>query len=238
MNPVPSVEEIRRRLDLIRTRISEAALRSGHSAGEVSLLAVTKGQPVELVRRAAEAGLALFGENRVAEGAKKIEVLRDELPNLTWKLIGPLQTNKAGQALKYFAEVESVDRERLVDRLGRLLEATDKLLPVLLEFNLAGEPSKSGAPPERARELARAALECPHLQVRGVMAIPPFDPDPERSRPYFRRLREIRDFLQEEFRHPFPELSMGMSHDFAVAVEEGSTEVRIGTALFGPRDEA
>jgi pyridoxal phosphate enzyme (YggS family) len=136
--------------------------------------------------------------------------------------------------------VESLDRERLAVRLeGLLAEAgPGRVLRVLLEINVAGEASKSGVPADEAARLCSAALACPHLDVRGLMAVPPYDPDPEKSRPFFRRLVEIRDRLAAEFGRPFPELSMGMSHDFAVAVEEGSTEVRIGTALFGPREAA
>jgi len=187
------------------------------------------------VRAAAAAGQMLFGENRVAEGARKIEATRAELPLLEWRLIGTLQTNKAGAALQYFSALESLDRQRLVERLERLLEETSRRLPVLLEVNLASEPTKSGARPEELEKLAAAALASPHLDVRGLMAVPPFEPDPERSRPSFRRLRELRDRLAERFGRAFPELSMGMSHDYEVAVAEGSTQVRLGTALFGPR---
>ena len=218
--------------------IARAAAKAGRRPEDVALLAVSKGQPAELVRRAAHAGFALFGENRVAEGAWKIQAVRGEFPGLTWKLIGPLQTNKAAQALQWFAMVESMDRQRLADRLERLLTGSQRRLPVLLEFNLAGEAAKSGAPPGEAEALARGVLACPHLEVRGVMAVPPFDPDPERCRPYFRQLRELRDRLADSLRRELPEISAGMSHDFEVAVEEGATEVRLGTILFGPREAA
>ncbi len=235
---VLSVEEIAPRREHILSRIARAAERAGRDPAEVALLAVTKGHSAETVRNAARAGLTLLGENRVAEGVKKIELLRAELPGLVWKLIGPLQSNKAAAALQYFSAVESLDRQRLVERLERLLSAPERTLPVLLEFNLGSEPTKSGAPPGEAQTLARVALGCPHLDVQGVMAIPPFAPDPEGARPYFRQLREIRDRLAQHFGRAFPEISMGMSHDFEVAVEEGSTEVRIGTALFGLREAA
>jgi len=150
-------------------------------------------------------------------------------------LIGPLQTNKAKPALQYFSVIESLDRERLAARLEGLLSAEGRRLPVLLEINLGAEETKSGSPPEQAEALASSALTSPHLEVRGLMAVPPFTEDPEGARPYFKRLREIRDRLADRFGKPFPELSMGMSHDFEVAVEEGSTQVRLGTALFGPR---
>jgi pyridoxal phosphate enzyme (YggS family) len=150
-------------------------------------------------------------------------------------LIGPLQSNKAKPALQYFSVIESLDRERLAARLEGLLAAEGRILPVLLEVNLGAEETKSGSPPERAEALASSALACPHLDVRGLMAVPPFTEDAEGARPYFKRLRELRDRLAGRFGRPFAELSMGMSHDFEVAVEEGSTEVRLGTALFGPR---
>jgi PLP dependent protein len=237
IDPV-SVESIRLRLEGIREQIVRAAASSGRSSDTVALLAVTKGHGVETIRNAARAGLSLFGENRVAEGVAKIEALRGQLPGAVWKLIGPLQTNKVKAALQCFQSVESLDRERLVERLERFLAAEGRTLPVLLEINLGGESAKSGARPEEAEALARAAVSSAHLDVRGLMAIPPFTEDPEAARPWFRRLRELRDRLSDHLGRPLPELSMGMSHDFTVAVEEGSTEVRIGTALFGPREAA
>jgi len=235
---VLSEGEIAGRRAAALTAIARAAERSGRPAGSVALLAVTKGQPAELVRRAARAGFTLFGENRVQEGSAKIEALRGEFPQLTWKLIGPLQTNKAALALQWFAAVESMDRQRLADRLEKILTGSERRLPVLLEINLAGEASKSGVAPEEALPLARTVIACSHLQVRGVMAVPPFDPDPERSRPHFRKLAQLRDRLADGLGLALPEISAGMSHDFAVAVEEGSTQVRLGTALFGPREAA
>jgi len=236
LKDLPSEDELSTRRERILSRIAAAAHRRGRDSGEVALLAVTKGHPAELVRRAARAGFRLFGENRVVEGARKIEALAPEFPGLAWRLIGPLQTNKAKAALQWFSAIESLDRERIAARLESLLAAEDRTVPVLLEINVGGEATKSGARPEEAESLARAALACPHLDVRGVMAVPPFDPDPEASRPFFRKLSEIRERLADRLQHPFPELSIGMSHDFEVAVEEGATEVRVGTALFGPRE--
>ena len=233
-----STEEIRERRDHILGRIARAAESRGRDPAGVVLLAVTKSHPAELVRRAAAAGLRLFGENRVAEGVGKIEQLREELSGADWRLIGPLQTNKAKAALQYFSAVESMDRQRLAQRLETLLLPEDRRYPVLLEFNLGGEESKSGASPENAGEFAAGVLAMEHLDVRGVMTVPPFTEDPEGARPYFRRLVEIRDSLSDRFGRPFPEVSMGMTHDFEVAVEEGATEVRVGTALFGPREPA
>ncbi|MGH9399761.1 MAG: YggS family pyridoxal phosphate-dependent enzyme [Thermoanaerobaculia bacterium] len=233
-----SQDEIAARRAAAIESIARAAEKSGRAPATIDLLAVTKGQPAEVVLRAARAGCRLFGENRVAEAAEKIQAVRAEFPALTWKLIGPLQTNKAALALQWFAMVESVDRQRLADRLERLLEGSPRLLPVLLEVNLAGEATKSGASAEGVVALARAVAASPHLDCRGVMAVPPFDPDPERARPWFRQLREIRDRIEGSLGRKLPEISAGMSHDFTVAVEEGSTQVRLGTALFGPREEA
>ncbi len=233
-------EEIARRRAGILESIARAASKAGRRPDAVALMAVTKGHGPDTVRGAAHAGITLFGENRVQEGSAKIAAIGSEFPGLSWRLIGPLQTNKAKSALQWFAAVESLDRERLAVRLESLLAEAPggRVLPVLLEVNLGDEASKSGVPPGEAQRLFEAALACPHLEVRGLMAVPPYDPDPEESRLHFRRLFELRESLAAQFRRPMPELSMGMSHDFAVAVEEGSTEVRIGTALFGPREAA
>jgi PLP dependent protein len=236
----PTREEIARRRARILEAIGKAAGRSGRRAEDVALMAVTKGHGADTVREAARAGLTLFGENRVQEGSAKIAALGAEFPGLSWRLIGPLQTNKAKSALQWFSAVESLDRERLATRLETLLaeEPAGRTLPVLIEVNLGGEASKSGVDPAGAGRLLEALRTRPHLAVRGLMAVPPFDEDPEASRPYFRRLAALRDRLSAESGLPLTELSMGMSHDFAVAVEEGATEVRIGTALFGPREAA
>ena len=218
--------------------VAAAAGKTGRHAGDVALMAVTKTHSPEVVRAAARAGLTRFGENRVQEGAPKAEALRTEFPGLEWRLIGPLQTNKAKTALQWFQVVETVDRERLAQRLESLLQEGGRQLPVLIEVNLAGEASKSGVPAGDAPRLLDAVLACPHLDLRGLMAVPPYDPDPEKSRPHFAALRELRDRLAKAAGRPLPELSMGMSHDFAVAVEEGATEVRVGTALFGARSAA
>jgi len=227
----------RRRAEILQS-IADAAWRSGRGPDEIALMAVTKTHPAEVVARAARAGITLFGENRVQEGVAKIQALAGEFPKLEWRLIGPLQTNKAKTALQWFRSVETLDRERLAVRLEALLAEQDRSLPVFLEINAGLEASKSGVVPEAAEKLAEAVRACKHLEMRGLMAVPPFDPDPEKSRPYFARMRELRDRLSARLGLPLRELSLGMSHDFAVAVEEGSTEVRIGTALFGPREAA
>ena len=233
-----SENELLERRERILVRIAEAAARAGRSPKDVALVAVTKGHPTALVVNAAKAGFTVFGENRVGEGVRKIEAVRPRFAGLVWRLIGPLQTNKAKPALQFFSAIESLDRERLAARLEGLLSAEGRRMPVLLELNVGGEPTKSGASPEAAEDLARAAFACEHLDVGGLMAVPPFQEDSQLSRPYFRQLREIRDRLEDRIGRPLPELSMGMSHDFEVAVEEGATEVRVGTALFGPRTTA
>jgi len=239
MTDLPLEELARRRARILET-IATAAAKGGRRPADVTLMAVTKGHGVATVRNAARAGLTRFGENRVQEGSAKIAALGGEFPSLTWRLIGPLQTNKAKTALQWFSAVESLDRERLAVRLETLLAGQEpgRRRPVLLEINLGGEASKSGAAPEEAPRLLEAILACPHLEPRGVMSVPPFDEDPEKSRPYFRRLVEVRDGISGRFGLALPEISMGMSHDFSIAVEEGATVVRVGTALFGPRNAA
>ncbi len=236
-NPLPGSSIASRRAAILEC-IARAAERVGRDPASVSLLAVSKTQPAAAVRAAAAAGQTLFGENRVAEGIGKIEALAGDLPALSWRLIGPLQTNKVKAALQWFAMVESLDRERLAARLEVALPHGSPAYPVLIEVNVGGEPSKSGVSPAGVEALTGAVLARGRLDVRGLMTVPPFDPDPEAARPHFRRLREIRNRLAGRFGRPFPELSMGMSHDFEVAVEEGATEVRVGTALFGPREPA
>ncbi len=226
------------RLAAIDARIARAADRAHRDPASISLLAVTKTHPVEVVREAARAGHTLFGENRVGEGAAKIEALKGEFPGLSWRLIGPLQSNKIKAALQWFGMVETLDRERLASRLAALLPAAAAPFPVLLEVNVGGEATKSGIRPDEAEALALAARSTGRLVVRGLMTVPPFDPNPESARPHFRSLRELRDRLADRLGSPLPELSMGMSHDFEVAIEEGSTEVRVGTALFGDRTTA
>src|SRR6476659_2903416 len=211
---MPDLSAIASRRGDILERIARAAGRVGRDPGSVSLLAVSKTHSADAVRAAARAGQTLFGENRVAEGIAKIEALSGELPGLSWRLIGPLQTNKVRAALQWFSMLESLDRERLAARLEAALPAGSPPYPVLIEVNVGGESSKSGVSPGEVEALAGAVLARGRLDVRGLMTVPPFDADPEAARPHFRRLREIRDSLAGRFGRPFPELSMGMSHDF------------------------
>ena len=235
MSGVSVGEIIRRRAEILEA-VARAAGTRNRDPATVTLTAVTKGHSAETVGNAVGAGLTVFGENRVQEGVAKIDAVKARFPQVSWRLIGPLQTNKAKTALQYFQVLESLDRERLAARLESLLVAEERVLPVLIEINIGKEPSKSGVFPEDSPRLCEAALSCAHLEVRGLMAVPPYADDPERSRPYFRQLAGLRDRLAEQFGRPLPELSMGMSHDYSVAVEEGATEIRVGTALFGPRE--
>jgi PLP dependent protein len=222
----------------VRERIEAAVRRTGRNPEEVSLMAVTKTFPPERIREAYAAGLRLFGENRVQEFAGKAEAVRD-LAGAEWHMIGHLQTNKTAKAAELFSAIDSVDSVRLAEKLDSAAENEAKRLPVLIEVNVGGETAKSGVDPDSGEleEILQAAPHLSHLQVRGLMTIPPFSEDPQRSRPYFRRLRELRDQIAAR---QLPSvamdvLSMGMSHDFEVAIEEGSTCVRIGTAIFGER---
>jgi pyridoxal phosphate enzyme (YggS family) len=203
-------------------------------------MAVTKTFPPELIRQAHGAGTRVFGENRVQEFAGKADALRD-LADAEWHLIGHLQSNKAAKAVELFNTVDSVDSVRLAEKLNSCAEAAGKALPVLIEINVGGEEAKSGVAPA-SPELEQLLLKAPqwkNLVIRGLMTVPPYTEDPEGARPYFRQLREIRDGIAAR-KLPavsLDVLSMGMSHDFEVAIEEGSTCVRVGTAIFGERQK-
>jgi pyridoxal phosphate enzyme (YggS family) len=234
----PDAGDLPRRLREVRERIARACERGRRDEAGVELVAVTKTHSAEVVRRAAEAGLSVFGENRVQEGVAKIEALRSDFPALSWRLIGRLQSNKAKTAVRYFEEIQSVDRSSLLEILSREAGASGRRLPICVEVNVGGEASKGGTDPDGARALVESALASPSIELRGLMTVPPFSEDPEASRSFFRALRSLRDRLRDETGAPIPGLSMGMSHDFEVAIEEGATAVRVGTALFGPREAA
>jgi pyridoxal phosphate enzyme (YggS family) len=224
-------ETIRDRLLRVHERIKAAAARAGREPSSVTLVAVSKTMPLDLIRQALEGGVTILGENRVQEAAGKIAALPGAA---VWHLVGHLQTNKAKQAVQLFELIHSADSLKLVQALDRHGREAGKRVRCLVEVNLGGEESKGGAKEADTRDLLAAAQGLVNLQVEGLMAIPPLLPSPEQVRPYFRRLRALRDRLEGEgFR--LPQLSMGMTHDFEVAVEEGATLVRIGTAIFGPR---
>lgn len=226
-------ESIRENIDRVHERIASACARAERREGAVRLIAVSKTFPADSIRAAFEAGLRDFGENRVQEMAAKQPVLQD-LP-ITWHMIGHLQSNKAARACELFQWVHSVDSGPLSLRLDRAAGAAGKKLPILLEVNLGGEESKAGTAEKDAPELAAMVTELANLDLRGLMAIPPYFEDPRQSRPYFRRLRELAERLRGAGLANITELSMGMSHDFEVAIEEGATMIRVGTALFGER---
>jgi PLP dependent protein len=220
------------RVATVKARIEAACRRAKRDPEDVAILAVSKTVPAEVVREVVSLVEAI-GENRVQEAVAKRPIVGGGLP---WHLIGPLQRNKAKQALEVFDLVESVDRTEIADRLEQLLSGSTRVMPVFLEVNIGNEPQKSGASIEQTGSLARHILECcPHLQLRGLMTVPPFGPSPELSRPYFARLRDLADGTARELGLGRLELSMGMSDDFEVAVEEGATWVRLGRALFGAR---
>lgn len=217
----------------VRERIAAACRRSGRDPASVRIVAVTKTQPVSQVAEAMAAGVDAIGENRVQEAAGK----RPHLPStVPWHLIGPLQRNKARQALELFDVIQTVDRPALADRLESLVAPMPRVVPVFLEVNIGGEPSKHGASPEEIEPLLSHLLtHCPHLAVRGLMTVPPWSADPEQVRPYFRQLRQLAERLAATLGLANLELSMGMSDDFEVAVEEGADWVRLGRVLFGER---
>lgn len=231
------------RLEAVRRRIDEAARRSGRDPREVTLIAVTKTHPADAVREAMQAGAGDFGENRVQEAAAKIEELRDEAHKKSigarWHLIGHLQSNKARRAAELFDFVHSIDDAALVLRLERICaERGRERLDALVQVDLAGETTKEGVAEGALAEVVEAFGECERVRLVGLMTLPPFFDDAERARPYFRRLRELRDEWRGRgaFGAGSGELSMGMTNDFEVAVEEGATMVRVGTALFGERE--
>jgi hypothetical protein len=228
-------QEIRDNLSQVQERIAAAAKRAGRRSAEITLIGVSKTHPAEAIRAAYEAGLRHFGENRVQEWEGKRAALSDL--NATWHLVGHLQSNKAARAAGLFHSVDSVDDFGLAQRLERARgEATgSQKLRVLLEVRVAEEESKSGVEIEAAAALGENVSGLSHIELAGLMCIPPFLEDAEKVRSYFRRLRELRDSLAREIRRELPVLSMGMSHDFEVAIEEGATEVRVGTAIFGNR---
>jgi PLP dependent protein len=227
---------VRENLARIQERIASAAARAGRRAEEITLIAVSKTHAASAIREAYEAGIRHFGENKVQEWEGK----RGETEGFaaTWHLIGHLQSNKAARAAKLFHSVDSVDDFAIAQRLDRARAETaaSGKLRVLIEVRVAPEETKSGVEVSELPALVEKFAELPQLELVGLMCIPPFLEDAERVRPYFRRLRELRDDLAKKLGLALPVLSMGMSHDFEVAIEEGATEVRIGTAIFGVRE--
>lgn len=224
----------------INQRIAAACARANRSINEVTLVAVSKTVPASRIRAAIEAGVRVLGENRVQEAEAKITELQPETQShrVEWHLIGHLQTNKARRAVELFDAVHSVDSFKLAERLDRVAGEVGKPLPIFIEINLGGEESKAGVTPQEALPLIERVSKLAHLQLKGLMTVPPFLENVEEVRPFFRRLRELRDEAQRAgiVAATFKDLSMGMSHDFEIAIEEGATLVRIGTAIFGARE--
>lgn len=232
---------IPKNLAIIQERIHAAGQRSGRRSEEIDLMAVSKTHPPESIHEAYNAGLRVFGENRVQEFAGKAAALAD-LRDADFHMIGHLQTNKAAKAGELFSSVDSLDSVKLAEKLDVAARAMHKKLSVLIEINVGGEAAKSGIAPDsqELEELLRAAPRFEALAFRGLMTVPPFTDDPAGARPYFRRLRELRDSMAARKLPAIAMnvLSMGMSHDFEIAIEEGSTCVRVGTAIFGERTKA
>jgi pyridoxal phosphate enzyme (YggS family) len=226
------VSDIAARLLAVRERIAAACHRAGRDPGSVELVAVSKTVPPSRIAEAMAAGQTLFGENKVQEALTKIA---EAGPAATWHLVGHLQRNKVKHAVGVFALIHGVDRLELAVELDRRAGSLSIRQPVLVQTNLAGEATKSGAAEEAVLPLVEAVAALPNLELRGLMIIPPPADDPERSRPWFGRLRGLRDRAASAVGRPLPELSMGMTDDYEIAIEEGATLVRVGRAIFGDR---
>ncbi len=226
---------IRQNIERIRQEMSEAALRSGRAPESVQLMAVTKMVPLERIVEAKAAGITLFGENYVQEAREKIDRIGRE--GTAWHMIGSLQSNKAKYAVHLFDVVHSVYKMGVAEELNRRAAAISRTMPILIEVNVGGESSKSGLPPEQAIPFIESIAVFSNLSIRGLMTMPPWSDNPEEVRPYFRRLRDLRDRITERRIDGvvMAELSMGMTDDFVVAIEEGATIVRIGSGIFGER---
>jgi pyridoxal phosphate enzyme (YggS family) len=219
-------------LSVIQQRIGAACARAGRDESAVTLLAVSKTHPPETIREAVNCGQLWFGENKIQEAKAKIPLCPGKA---RWQFIGHLQSNKVRDAVELFELIQGVDSLNLAREISKRAEQAAKTMPVLLEVNVAGEASKFGYAPEALLAELNELNALPRLEIHGLMAIPPFTPVPEKARPYFRKLRELKERAEAVLGAPLPQLSMGMSGDFEVAIEEGSTMVRIGTALFGER---
>lgn len=222
-------------LKRLAEEIQSVACACGRSPSEVRLLAVSKTISEDHVQLAQGVGQRLFGENRVQEAACKIPRVHGE--NLEWHLIGPLQSNKAQSAVELFDVIQTLDRTRIVHRVNRCAEKINKFLPVFIEVNIGEESQKHGVPVDQLPTMVELIDSMPHLALQGLMSIPPYQEEAEASRPYFQRMFQLLQELNRGRPQPLRELSMGMTHDFRVAIQEGATLVRVGTAIFGPRSK-
>ncbi len=226
--------DIRKNLDLLQERLHRAARRAGRDPSDITLLAVSKNMSAQHIGEAWKAGLRFFGESRIQEAESKLSA--SKWPGTEWHLIGHLQTNKAKKALDIFDVIESVDSLRLAEHLERLAAERNKKVRCFVEIKTSPEPSKQGLDPNELERLLDVTTErCPHLILEGLMTVAPYNDDPEKARPFFRQTRELLEKHRDRFHNESPRLSMGMSHDFEAAIEEGTHLIRIGTALFGQR---
>lgn len=227
--------DIKENLEKIYETIRKSAEKVGRNPNEIILLGASKTQPVEKIIEAYNAGLKYFGENKVQEGMKKIDKLKPKYSDIHWHFIGGLQTNKAKYVVKYFELIHSVDRKSLVDEIDKRAKKIDKVQECLIEVNIGDEETKYGVNPEDLEELYEYCLSKENIKILGLMCIPPYSEDKEQSRRYFIKLRELKEKLENKYKVKLPHLSMGMSDDFDIAIEEGATIVRVGTAIFGER---
>lgn len=227
-------ETFQDRLDAVNRRIEAACVRSGRDSAGVKLIAVSKTHGPDSIREAAGCGLRIFGENKVQEAKAKIPLCSG---SLSWHMVGHLQRNKVREAVQLFEMIHSIDSLKLLEAVDAACDEAGRNMPVLLEVNVSGESSKFGMPPESVPEVLESASRLMHVSIAGLMTMPPFAEDVEKARPHFRRLRDLRDQWRAATGVGLDELSMGMTHDFEVAIEEGATWVRVGTALFGERGE-
>ncbi|MBF0468167.1 MAG: YggS family pyridoxal phosphate-dependent enzyme [Desulfamplus sp.] len=228
-------DEIKENFNSVKKQIAEAAQRCGRNPDEITLVAVSKKKSVDAIVKAIDVGVEILGENYIQEAVNKIEVIHTKSPS--WHFIGHLQSNKAKVAVKYFDLIHTVDSLKLAKEINRHAEKAGKIQDILIQINISQEETKSGAAAEEGVKLAEAVSRLKFLSLKGVMGMPPFFDDPERARPYLRRLANIREAIKRENieKISMEHLSMGMSDDFRIAIEEGSTMVRIGTAIFGSR---
>lgn len=227
--------DVKANIEKVKQQIEAAARRAGRDPNEVILLAATKDVPVQLIEQAIQSGISYIGENRIQEASTKFELLKEKYPQVNWHFIGHLQRNKVKSALEIFSTIESVDSRRLIEEVGRRAQQSGRSIDIFIEVNVSGEESKFGVSPEDAEEIISFASAFKSLKVKGLMAVPPFFDDPEKARPYFRKLKEFREEIKKlnipnvDIKY----LSMGMTDDFEVAVEEGSNIVRVGRGIFG-----
>jgi hypothetical protein len=225
----PSIEE---RFQAIQARIVEACRREGRDPAEINLVAVSKKQPPEVIREAAACGISVFGENRVQELEQKVPLCPD---GLTWHLVGHLQSNKAGRAVELFDAIHSIDSLKLLEKVNAAAEEAGRTVSVFLQVSVSGEASKFGLAPDAVSPVLEASVKLMNVDIIGLMTMPPHTPEPEGAAPFFEALRELRDRLRADTGFPLEDLSMGMSHDFHIAITEGANWIRIGTALLGAR---